>query len=188
MTDKEIKSLIQQALRDGNLWDAVNQNESQFLDVEYPYSHLVLDDASKYEQVLEALRLLKLSSARDLEYVVRSKWEIVEVAYHGPYYDAAGNLYTSSDIGVIFRSKSRIQRLRVAVSYMASRALQEITGAAENDYEKHKQDMVDAVRQFIGILLSGKGQDNSWDPLWQRDDLQINTNEIHWLKSQVMRR
>ncbi|MGC2744289.1 MAG: hypothetical protein WA672_13945, partial [Candidatus Angelobacter sp.] len=62
-----------------------------------------------------------------------------------------------------------------------------ITGAAENDYEKHKQDMVDAVRQFIKILLSGKGRDNSWDPLWQRDDLKINTNEIHWLKSQMMR-
>jgi hypothetical protein len=31
---------------------------------------------------------------------------------------------------------------------MASHALQEITGAAENDYERHKQDMVDAVQEF----------------------------------------
>jgi hypothetical protein len=70
---------------------------------------------------------------------------------------------------------------------MASRALQEITGAAENDYEKHKQDMVDAVRQYIQIFLSGGGRDNSWGPLWQRSDLQINANGISWLKLQMAR-
>jgi hypothetical protein len=47
--------------------------------------------------------------------------------------------------------------------------------------------MVDAVRQFIQILLSGKGRDNSWDPLWQRTDLQLNADGISWLKSQMAR-
>jgi hypothetical protein len=133
------------------------------------------------------MRLFKLNSVRDLEYVIRSRWEIVDASYQGPYYDAEGNLYTSSAIAVTLRSKSRIHRLRVAVSYMASRALQEITGAAENDYEKHKQDMVDAVRQFIQALLSGEGRDNSWDPLWEQSDLQINANGMSWLKSQVVK-
>ncbi|MGC2744314.1 MAG: hypothetical protein WA672_14075, partial [Candidatus Angelobacter sp.] len=116
MTDEQVQSVIQLALQEAGLWEAVNQAESQFLDVGHVYTHLVLDDASKYEQAIEALRQLKLSSASDLEYIVRSKWEIVEVSYHGPYYDAAGNLYTSSDIGVTLASKSRIHTLRVAVS------------------------------------------------------------------------
>jgi hypothetical protein len=38
-------------------------------------------------------------------------------------------------------------------------------------------------KNFIKIVLSGKGRNNSWDPLWQGDDLQINANEIRWLKS-----
>lgn len=187
MVDEAVKIMIEQALRTDGLWDFVNQAKSQFLDVGYPYTHLVLDDASKYEHVLETMRLFKLNTAKNLEYLVRSRWEIVNVNYQGPYYDAAGNLYTSSDVGVTLRSESRVHGLRVAVSYMASRALQEITGAAENDYEKHKQDMVDAVRKFIQILLSGGGRDNSWDPLWQRDDLQINANGIGWLKYQAAR-
>jgi hypothetical protein len=187
VADEEIKALIQQALQNEGLWNCVDQNESQFLDVGYPYTHLVLNDASKYEQVLETMRQLKLTNAKDLEYVIRSKWEIVEVVYRGSYYDAKGTLYASSDIGVTLRSKSRIHQLRVAVTDMASRALQEITGAAENDYEKHKQDMVDAVRQYIQILLSGEGRDNSWDPLWPQSDLQIDANGISWLKLQMAR-
>jgi hypothetical protein len=70
---------------------------------------------------------------------------------------------------------------------MASRTLQEISGAAENDYERHKKDMVNAVRQYIEILLSGEGRDNSWDPLWQQSDLQINADGIKWIRSQVAR-
>ncbi|MGB9119394.1 MAG: hypothetical protein WCE73_02135 [Candidatus Angelobacter sp.] len=188
MLDQEIKRLIQQALQSEGLWDSVNQEKSQFLQVEYPYTHLVLDDASKYEQTLETMRILKLNASKDLEYVVRSVWEIVAVDYRGPYYDAAGNLYMSSDVGVTLRSQSRVHQLRVAVSDTASRALQEISGAAENDYERHKQDMVDTVRQYIEILLSGEGRDNSWDPLWQQSDLQINADGINWIRSQVARR
>ena len=187
MLDHEVKAPIQQALQAAGLWDAVNEAESQFLDVGHPYAHLVLDDASKYEQLQETMRLFKVNDEKDLEYIIRSKWEIADVTFRGPYYDTQGNLYASSDIGVTLRSKSRVHGLRVAVSHMASRALQEMTGAAENDYEKHKQDMVDAVRQFIQILLSGKGRDNSWDPLWQRTDLQLNADGISWLKSQMAR-
>lgn len=187
MEDEEIKAVIQQALQNEGLWDCVDETKSQFLNVGHPYTHLVLDDASKYEQVLETMRLFKLNTAKDLEYVIRSTWEIVDVTYRGPYYDSQGNLYASSDIGVTLRSKSRIRKLRVAVTWMASRVLQEVTGAADNDYEKHKRDMVDAVRQYIQILLSGSGRDSSWDPLWQRDDLQINANGIEWLKSQAAR-
>jgi hypothetical protein len=187
MADQEVKASIQRALQAASLWDVVNEAESQFLDVGHPYTHLVLNDASKYEPVLETMRQFKLKGENDLEYIVRSNWEIVDVTFRGPYYDARGNLYSSSDIGVTLKSKSRVHRLRVAVSYMASRALQEITGAAENDYEKHKQDMVDAVRQFVEILLSGKGRDNSWDPLWQTSDLQINVDGISWLKFQIAR-
>lgn len=182
MLDQEVKAPLQQALQAAGLWDAMNEAESQFIDVGHPYAHLVLDDASKYEQVLEAMWLFKIDKEKDLEYIVRSKWEIMDVTFRGPYYDAQGNLYTSSDIGVSLRSKSRVHALRVAVTHMASRALQEMSGAAENDYEKHTSDMVNAVRKYIQILLSGKGRDNSWDPLWQRSDLQINADGISWLK------
>lgn len=188
MIDQEIKTLIQQALQSEGLWDSVNQERSQFLNVGHPYTHLILNDASKYEQVIEAMRVFKLNSAKDLEYVIRSAWEIVAVEYRGPYHDAVGNLYMSSDIGVTLRSQSRIQTLRVAVSDMASRALQEISGAAENDYERHKQDMVNAVQQYVEILLSGGGRDNSWDPLWQKRDLEISADGVHWIRSQVVRR
>jgi hypothetical protein len=43
-----------------------------------------------------------------------------------------------------------------------------------------------AVPKFIQILLSGKDRDNSWDPLWQRSDLQINADGISYLKSQIV--
>jgi hypothetical protein len=90
MIDQEIKTLIQEALQSEGLWDSVNQERSQFLEVGHPYTHLILNDASKYEQVIEAMRVFKLNSAKDLEYVIRSAWEIVAVEYRGPYYDAAG--------------------------------------------------------------------------------------------------
>ncbi|HEY4677136.1 MAG TPA: hypothetical protein VIJ01_08245 [Candidatus Angelobacter sp.] len=180
--------MIQQALQSEGLWGAVNQEKSQFLQVEYPYIYLVLDDASKYEQVLETMRIFKLNSAKDLEYVVRSTWEIVAVAYRGQYHDAAGNMYMSSDIGVTLRSHSRVHAVTALVTDTASRDLQEISGAAENDYEMHKRDMVNVVRQYIEILLSGGGRDNSWDPLWQQNNLEISADGVHWIQSQVARR
>jgi hypothetical protein len=45
--------------------------------------------------------------------------------------------------------------------------------------------MVDAVRQFIEILLSGEGRDNSWDPLWRHGDLLINADCVSWIRSQI---
>lgn len=188
MTDEKIKRMFEQALQKEHLWASVDQRESQFLDAGHPYAHLVLSDASAYEQVLETVKALKNSSIRDLECIVRSKWQIVSVEYQGAYYDAAGNLHTSSAVGVTLRSGSRVHALRVAVTYMASDALQEITGAEDKDYERHKRDMVDAVRKFIEILLSEKGRDNSWDPLWPQGDLELNADGIRWLHSQTVRR
>jgi hypothetical protein len=188
MRDERVKELLRQALLKDQLWDTVDQTESQFLEVGHPYAHLVLNDASAYERVLEVVKALAGSNAKDLEWVVRSKWEMVSVEFNGPYYDSAGNLYTSSDIGVKLKSGPRTHRLRVAVSYMASQALQEITGAEDKDYERHKRDMTDAVTKYIEILLSGKGRDNSWDPLWLQGDLELNADGIRWLHSQIARR
>jgi hypothetical protein len=187
MIDQEIKALIQQELQHEGLWESVNQEKSQFLQVGHAYTHLVLNDASKYEQLLEAMRIFKLSRANDLEYVVRSVWEITAVEYRGSYY-AAGKLYASSDITITLKSGARIQQLRAAVSNFGSDVLQTLSGTAENNYEKNKQDMVDVVRQYIEILLSGGGRDNSWDPLWQKSDFQINADGIRWIRSQVARR
>lgn len=187
MTDEQVEALIRQALQREDLWKHVDQAQSQFLNVSHPYTHLVLLDASVYERVLEVLRLAKLGDAKDLEYVVRSTWEITAVEYQGPYFDAAGNLYTQSVIGVALKSGSRIQRIRVAVTYMASRALQEWTGASENDYERHRRDMETGARQFVEMLLSGKGRDDSWDPLWQQGDLEISADGISWIRSQIAR-
>jgi hypothetical protein len=66
---------------------------------------------------------------------------------------------------------------------MASHRLQELSGAAENDYERHKREMEDVVRQYITILLSGEGRDNSWDPLWNPSDLTINVDGVNWIHS-----
>ena len=186
--DQKIKTIIQQAFEGESLWGSVNQERSQFLQVGHPYTHLVLNDASKYEQVIETMQVLKLNSSKDLEYVVRSQWEIVSVEYRGQYHDAAGKMYMSSDIGVTLRSRSRVHKLRARVTDMASRALQEISGAAESDYERHKQDMVNAVRQYVEILLAGAGRDNAWDPLWQQNDLEISADTVRWIRSQVARR
>jgi hypothetical protein len=188
MIDQGIKIRIQHALQSEGLWDSVNQARSQFLQVGHPYTHLVLDDASKFEQVIETMRILKLNTSKDLEYVVRSLWEVVSVEYRGQYHDAAGNMYMSSDIGVALRSRSRVLKLRIRVTDMASRALQEISGAAENDYEMHKQEMANAVRQYVEILLAGAGRANAWDPLWQQNDLEISADTVHWIRSQVGRR
>jgi hypothetical protein len=37
----------------------------------------------------------------------------------------------------------------------------------------------------VEILLSGGGRDNSWDPLWQQGDLEINADGISWIRSQI---
>jgi hypothetical protein len=186
MVDEKLKALIRLELENDGLWNYVDETKSEFLDVGHPYTHLVLNDASKYEQVLERVRLFKLNDARDLECEIHSKWELVDVVYNkGPYYDACGNFY-AANIGVTLRSESRISQLSVVVTPGASCALQEITGAAENDYEKHKQDMVDAVQQYIRIRLSGAGRD-LWNPLLQENDIKINTGVISWLKSQMAR-
>lgn len=187
MTDEQVEALIRRALQREDLWKHVDQAQSQFLNVGHPYTHLVLLDASVYERVREVVRIAKLGDAKDLEYVVRSTWEITAVEYQGPYYDAEGNLYTASAISVALKSGSRIQRIRVAVTYMASGALQEWTGAAENDYERHRRDMENAARQFVEMLLSGKGRDDSWDPLWQQGDLKIDADGISWIRSQIAR-
>lgn len=188
MVDEKVKQVLEQALVKDRLWDSVDQTESQFLDVGHPYAHVVLNDASFYERTLESIKALKADCAKGLECIVRCKWQIASVEYQGAYYDAAGNLCTSSAVRVTLNSGSRTHRLRVAVTYMASCALQEITGAEETDHERHKREMVDAVSKFIEILLSGKGRDNSWDPLWQQGDLEINADGIHWLHSQILRR
>ena len=71
MTDEKIKQMLEQTLQKEHLWASVDQRESQFLDVGHPYSHLVLSDASAYEHVLETVKALKNSSAKDLECLPR---------------------------------------------------------------------------------------------------------------------
>jgi len=131
--DENVRKTIQQALQNDGVWDIIDGSQSQFFEVGHPYTHLVLTDAALYEKVLESMRALKRNSAKNLGYIVRSRWDIVAVEYKGPYYDSTGNLRTASEINVTLKSGARIQRVRVAVTYMASRALQEWTGAAEND-------------------------------------------------------
>jgi hypothetical protein len=188
MVDENVRKTIQQALQNDGVWDIIDGSQSQFFEVGHPYTHLVLTDAALYEKVLESMRALKRNSAKNLGYIVRSRWDIVAVEYKGPYYDSTGNLRTASEINVTLKSGARIQRVRVAVTYMASRALQEWTGAAENDYDRHKQEMAYAARKYVEILLSGRGRDNSWDPLWQQEVLEISADVISWIRSQVGQR
>ena len=81
MIDEKIKKMLEQALQKEHLWASVDQTESQFIDVGHPYAHLVLNDASAYEQVLETVKALKDSGASYLECLIRSKWQINSVEY-----------------------------------------------------------------------------------------------------------
>jgi hypothetical protein len=185
MIDHEVKAMTRKALEGDGLWHVIDEPECQFLCVDHPYTHLVLTDASKYERVLESMTTLKRNSATSLEFIVRSKWKIIADDFKGPYYDSHGHLHSASLIVVTLQSGSRVHEVSVAVTYMASLALQQWTGAVQGDHARHREDLVRVARTLVETLLRGKGRDNSWDPLWRRDLLELDSNGISWIKSQV---
>ena len=189
MTDEPLKRIIQQALEEKALWSAVDRSQSQFLRVEYPFSHLILTDASKYEPVIEAMHRvkqeLKSSLGGSLRFIVRSIWQIRNIEYVGSYYRDV-NLTPSLAFKVDLKSGFREKVLTVAVTDSACELLQNQSGAADNDYTAQIKHRTEAVRSFIQVLLAGKGVSEAWDPLWQTEDLKITSDTLRWMQMRLL--
>jgi hypothetical protein len=115
---------VRQALEEDGLWAAVDQSRSLFLTVGYMFAHVVLNDASKYEKALDALRRLHIqlkAKHQEFEWMLRSTWQIASVEHRGPYYDEDGNIYAATDIQITLKSGPRVNMACVRIQWRIMR-------------------------------------------------------------------
>ena len=189
--ENQLKRSVGAKLSSINVWSVVDQSESQFLITDHLFTHLVLMDASKFEavqQAMEQLRAeLKSATGADLEYLVRSQWNIVNVEYRGMYY-RDGNPTAASAVAVILKSGNRTHTLMVAVNHSAIEELQRHSTIAENDHAARREEIRGVVKRFVELLLAGRGTAEAWDPLWQKEDLLITYDTLFWIRTRPARK
>src|SRR5437660_4778435 len=120
--DQELKRIVQDALEAEGLWSYMDQNESQFLETDHSFVHLILTDASQQtrtEEVMDKLNVTLSAIETHLEVIVRSRWAVGSVELTGPCYDSGGNLRAATCFKADLHSGSRVHTVEVAFTEAA---------------------------------------------------------------------
>jgi hypothetical protein len=177
MTESELQRLVEARLRATGLMGVVDRDVCQFLTgLPDCFIEIVLTDASRQadaEQVVKEIAAELKRSGTQLDAVVRSLWQVVEVSYAGVARTPEGGIRTALDFRSRLRSGLREVEVRVDVSIAALTVLRQKLGKEEFianfGWSPQRGDVDEAniqaaVIAYLELQLSHGGT-SYWDPL-----------------------
>lgn len=176
MNESELQKQIEARLALDKIMPFVDRGRSQFLtDLPDWFVEIVLTDASVQadaEQVVRDVSTEVRKSGKNLDVVVRSLWEVVDVWYVGPARTAEGGLQSALEFHAKLRSGRRETEVRVDVTIAALAVLRQQLG--KEDFvsggwspqrgDVDERDISAAVTRYLELQL-GQGGMSYWDPL-----------------------